>query len=420
MRSFLIHLHPPRVNERTLHPLTTLGLGLTGLVLFLVLGITGVLLMLYYVPTTAGALGSTQDIEYAVTYGSTIRALHRWGAHAMVLAVFAHLLRVFFTAAYRKRALNWTIGLALFGCTLGLAFTGYLLPGDQLSYWAVVVSTNLLDHLPLVGLFLKKLLLGGADIGDPAMIRFYTLHVALLPAAMGGLIIWHLWRIRKDGGLATDARPNGETPSSPAHPHLTLREGGLALAIVSALILVSAFVVAPLGGAPDIHQPSNPEKTPWYFLSLQEMVSYSALVGGVIFPLFIVLALLIVPWVEFRENGTGHWFGVSRERRICLATLVLSTGLFVGIQGLFLSPDVAEMLVAAPVWVRHLVNPAMGMLAVAVICGIFSRIVGGTSRAAALSIGVVLVVGIVGFTAMGWCRGPNWCFYWPWEAWPHV
>ena len=418
MRSFLIHLHPPKVARRTLRPLTTLGLGVLALVLFSVLGLTGVLLMLYYIPTVGGALPSTQDIEYAVTFGSTIRALHRYAAHAMVLVVFCHLLRVFFTAAYRGRTLNWLIGLSLFGCTLVLAFTGYLLPGDQLSYWAVVVSTNLLDHLPLLGLPLKRLLLGGGDIGDPAMIRFYTLHVALAPSLMGCLVIWHLWRVRKDGGLAGNTP--GTTPElAPAHPHLTLREGILALLASAALLIIAMAVAAPLGGPPDIHQPSNPEKTPWYFLFLQEMVSYSATVGGFVFPALLVGALALLPFAERGESQLGAWFGSSRERRLCLASAAAGVALFVALQWIYMHPVAAEQLLLAPIWLRRLLNPAAVMMAAAFIAGIAGGRL-GASRGAALCAGAVLLVGIIGFTFMGWCRGPGWVFYWPWEAWPNV
>ncbi len=127
-RNFLFHIHPVRVATRTLDPTATLGLGVMTLTLFGVLAASGVLLMIYYVPTPGEAYSSIQDIEYAVTFGGFLRALHRWAGHAMVLTAFLHLLRVAFTGAYFRRELNWTIGLGLFLLTLGLAFTGYLLP----------------------------------------------------------------------------------------------------------------------------------------------------------------------------------------------------------------------------------------------------------------------------------------------------
>ncbi len=147
-RGFLFHLHPVEVTVRALAPATTLGLGLISLTLLLALVSSGLLLMVYYVPTPGAAHGSVQDIEYAVAFGSFVRAVHRWAAHAIVLVAFLHLLRVFFTGAYFRRELNWTIGLGMFLCILGLAFTGYLLPWDQRSFWAVSVTANLLDQVP--------------------------------------------------------------------------------------------------------------------------------------------------------------------------------------------------------------------------------------------------------------------------------
>ncbi len=211
-RNFLFHLHPVRVATRTLEPKATLGLGVMTLTLFVALALSGVLLMIYYVPTPGEAYTSTQDLEYAVTFGAFLRALHRWAGHAMVLTAFLHLLRVSFTGAYFRRELNWTIGLGLFLLTLGLAFTGYLLPWDQLAFWAVSVSANMLDYIPWVGGFLKRILLGGREVGQAALIRFYMLHVAFLPGLMLGLVVLHVWRVRKDGGLAREPERDRRTP----------------------------------------------------------------------------------------------------------------------------------------------------------------------------------------------------------------
>ena len=267
-----------------MEPKATLGLGVMTLTLFVALALSGVLLMIYYVPTPGEAYTSTQDLEYAVTFGAFLRALHRWAGHAMVLTAFLHLLRVSFTGAYFRRELNWTIGLGLFLLTLGLAFTGYLLPWDQLAFWAVSVSANMLDYIPWVGGFLKKILLGGREVGQAALIRFYMLHVAFLPGLMLGLAVLHVWRVRKDGGLAREPEGPENASTVPAWPHLLLREAILVVVLLTLLCLTATFVSAPLGGAPDIHNPSNPEKTPWYFLWIQEMVSYSAPVGGFLFP----------------------------------------------------------------------------------------------------------------------------------------
>ncbi|PJB40948.1 MAG: hypothetical protein CO108_13820, partial [Deltaproteobacteria bacterium CG_4_9_14_3_um_filter_63_12] len=143
-RNFLEHLHPPRVNARTLRFRTTFGLGLASLTFFAVLVLTGAVLMVAYVPSPERAYGSILDIDHAMTFGGFLRSLHRWSAYGMLLTVALHLLRVAFQGAYNRRALNWSIGLVLLGATLTLAFTGYLLPWDQRAVWATTVSAHIL------------------------------------------------------------------------------------------------------------------------------------------------------------------------------------------------------------------------------------------------------------------------------------
>ena len=208
MSSFLLHIHPAKVHARTLKFGTTLGLGLISLYLFIILAVTGALLMFYYVPATDQAYQSMKDLEFVVTAGQVVRNIHSWAAHLMVVFVALHLCRVFYTAAYKPpREFNWVIGVGLFLLTLGLSFTGYLLPWDQLAYWAITVGTSIAGYAPLIGEKMKFILLGGHTVGQAALIRFYVLHVIVLPAAMALLIAVHLWRVRKDGGLARPDEP---------------------------------------------------------------------------------------------------------------------------------------------------------------------------------------------------------------------
>jgi quinol-cytochrome oxidoreductase complex cytochrome b subunit len=412
-RNFIYHLHPLRVSERALHPLATLGLGVITITLFMLLTLTGVLLMIYYVPTTREAYGSMQDIQYAVAFGSFVRALHRWAAHGMVAVVFLHVIRVVFTASYVKRQLNWIIGLGLGLVTLGLAFTGYLLPWDQLSFWAVSVSTTMLDSVPLAGPSMKTLLLGGELVGQATLLRFYTLHVALLPAAGLLLLAFHLWRIRKDGGLVTSSTSSG---SIPAWPHLVLREAIVVIVVLIGLCLVSLAVDAPLGAPPDFHAPDNPEKAPWYFLWLQEMVSYSAVAGGVVFPGLLFATLLVLPFLDAEPGDAGKWFGSASGVKYIGTTLLLAAGAFCLSEALYLGSDGS----GTSTWIQDLLNPASGMLLVAMAVSLITRVVSGSSRTGMLCGLTVLLVAVVGFTVMGLCRGPDWVFYWPWEEWPLV
>ncbi|MFV2073306.1 MAG: cytochrome b N-terminal domain-containing protein, partial [Thermoanaerobaculales bacterium] len=206
--SFFLHLHPAKVHRDSLRPNRTFGLGLISLYLFLILVGTGILLMFYYIPSVERAYNSMKDLQYVVSAGVMLRNIHRWAAHLMVVAVILHLARVFLMGAYKPpRELNWTVGLALFLLTVALSFTGYLLPWDQLAYWAITVGTSIASYAPLIGEKLRFLMLGGNQVGQPALIRFYVLHVALLPVAATMLIAVHLYRVRRDGGLARPEEP---------------------------------------------------------------------------------------------------------------------------------------------------------------------------------------------------------------------
>jgi quinol-cytochrome oxidoreductase complex cytochrome b subunit len=177
-------------------------------ILYGVLLFTGVLLMFYYVPSVERAYPTMQDIQLSVPLGQFTRNMHRWAGHAMVIVVVLHMVRVFYTGAYKRpRQFNWVIGVVLLLLTLGASFTGYLLPWDQLSFWAITVGTNIAGYAPVAGTALREILLGGSEVSQNTLIRFYTLHVALLPVALALLISVHLWRVRKDGGLAVNDAP---------------------------------------------------------------------------------------------------------------------------------------------------------------------------------------------------------------------
>ncbi len=200
--SLSLHIHPVKVRERAIRFTYTFYLGMISFFLFLVLTITGILLMLYYQPAIPHAYENMKDLKYVVSNGNFLRNMHRWSAHLMVISVFLHMLRVFFKGAYHPpREFNWIVGVVLLIITLLLSYTGYLLPYDQLSYWAVTVGANIARYVPLIGKKLSFLLLGGNNIGEYTLVRFYVLHCVILPAFMVMLIALHFWRIRKDGGL---------------------------------------------------------------------------------------------------------------------------------------------------------------------------------------------------------------------------
>ncbi len=201
--NLFFHLHPVKVNRKSLRATYTFGLGIISAILFLTLTVTGVLLVFYYVPATSLAYSTMKDLQTSIPLGQLVRNMHRWSAHLMVLVVILHMVRVFYTGAYKPpREFNWVIGVFLLLLTLGLSFTGYLLPWDQLSFWAITVGTNIAGYAPVLGGAARSILLGGPEVGQSTLIRFYALHVVVLPLALVALLSIHLWRVRKDGGLA--------------------------------------------------------------------------------------------------------------------------------------------------------------------------------------------------------------------------
>ena len=365
--NFFLHLHPVKVNRHTLKPWYTMGLGLISLYLFIVLVVTGILLMFYYVPATSQAYDRMLDLRGAVAFGTFLRNMHRWSAHGMVAVVFLHMCRVFFTGAYKPpREFNWVLGVVLFLLTLFSSFTGYLLPWDQLAFWAITVGTSIAGYAPVVGADVKFLLLGDNLVGQEALQRFYVLHVAVLPVVVTFLVAFHFWRIRKDGGLsrppeadrAASAEPKpsateraialirpkrygvqglvrgpftsvGNVPDNSVFswPNLLMAELFVFAITVAGVLVVSLLFNAPLEEPVNVLHPPNPAKAPWYFLGLQEMVSYSAFWGGVGIPTIEVLILLLVPYIDRSSKGVGRWF--ARER--LLANVLFLTFVLVNI-----------------------------------------------------------------------------------------
>jgi len=198
-----LHLHPVRIRRESLRITYTFCLGGLSFFLFLLLTVTGVLLMFYYRPATAVAYQDMKDLETIVTFGLLLRNLHRYSAHGMVITVFLHMVRVFYTGAYKApREFNWIVGVILLTLTFLLSFTGYLLPWDQLAIWAVTVGTNMAGATPIIGDTVRFAIVGGFEIGDNTLIRWYVLHVIALPLLAALFMVVHFWRIRKDGGIA--------------------------------------------------------------------------------------------------------------------------------------------------------------------------------------------------------------------------
>ncbi len=405
VRNFLWHWFPNKVTKAALSVRYSLWLGTISAVLFFYLAVSGAALMFLYVPSVERAYASVKDLEYVVSFGGFLRASHRIAAHLMVLTVFLHMVRVFLTGAYKNgglarqfRQYNWWIGVALLLCTLALSFTGYLLPWDQLAYWAITVGTNIADAVPLVGQKMRFLLLGGHEINQSTLIRFYVLHCFFVPSILAALYAWHMWRIRKDGGLACHdhlALTERERPVEPsraktyallgitastsaavdaAHvdeeqykvlavPVLGRRILIVSLATLAVVAILALVLGAPLEEAANPRVTPNPAKAPWYVLGLQELVTVTtihigsftvsgALIGGVLVPGVLLVLALGAPFGDRSgAEAVGVWLHRARRRY-----------------------DIAFIAVCV----------------------------------------VLVALTIVGT----YLRGPYWGFYWPWETWP--
>lgn len=275
--TFLGHLHARQVDRRALHPKATLGLGIAALTCLVVCMVTGATLFLYYLPDRDHAYERILHISTTLRFGALVRDLHYLSANLLVLLAVLHLARVFLTGAYLGRWLNWCIGLALLGLALAANYTGYLLPWDQVAYWAVQIGGRLAGYLPLVGEPLKHFLFGGGQVGPETLLRAFAFHAGFLPPLFLTLAALHLWRLRRDGGLVLPPSARGETIA--ANPWLIRAEAMVAL-FTLALLLGTLVIHAPIHARANPLHPPNPARSPWYFVGFQEMVSHSATVGG--------------------------------------------------------------------------------------------------------------------------------------------
>lgn len=337
--SFFLHLRPKYYRAAAIAPKNTWLLGFFAVFLLTVECLSGLLLMVYYSPTPAGAYQSILLLETEIPFGSLLRDLHRLGGEGLVLVSGLHLLRVLLAGAYRQRFAVWASGLFLLLLVLGLAFSGYLLPWDQLAYWAVTIGTSMLDELPLLGQTIAELLRGGQQFGSDGLLRFYLLHILLLPALLLVLLGVHYFRLVRLGGVLPPQKkggknqPSAETESRqlPFLPDVALREALLSLAALLALVIAAAFFYdAPLESQANPWQTPTATRAPWFFLWLQGALKLGdSLVMGLGLPLLLVLFLLFFPCIAEQFRG---WQRVALPR---LTALLLAAALiFLSILGL--------------------------------------------------------------------------------------
>jgi quinol-cytochrome oxidoreductase complex cytochrome b subunit len=410
--------------------------------------ITGFILMMNYTPSVERAYNSVKDIIFVVPGGRYIRNIHRWAAHGMVLVVFLHMIRTFLTDSYQgKRKINWIIGVFMLIIVLLMNFSGYLLPWDQLAYWAVTIGSNiaasareLTDIIGItnyvdIGGFFKKLLIGGESVGQPALTRFFMLHVIFLPLTLLLLTGWHFWRIRKDGGLAspqvyksasqqvsksTSLQVSETNQQFYSWPVLMWIELATLLFITTVLIILALLFDAPIKEQANPDFAENPAKSPWYFLGIQEIVSYSAFTGGFLIPLLFILFLISIPYIDKENQYTGIWFSGIQGKKIIIFSVTFSFvvtvfQIFVVVRFGWLR----EWFDNVPGFIVMLINPATLSTLLYISWSVLISRKTKSARMASIALFACAITALIIFTAVGiWFRGPNWEFYWSFSQWP--
>jgi quinol-cytochrome oxidoreductase complex cytochrome b subunit len=277
-------------------------LGGTPMYLFIVQVITGIALTFYYVPSPDHAYASVATITQQVRFGWFIRSLHKWSSNLMIIAVFLHMLRVYFTGAYRHpRQLNWLFGFGLLGTTLAFGLTGYSLVYEQLSFWGATVASNLMEAVPLIGPYLAYFMRGGPEVGEQTLTRFFILHIGVLPTVVVILLVLHIVMVRLHG--VTEFSFPGEKIAEenrffrfwPEHATTEIMIGVLLMYLLTILALIWPAQLGP---------PANPTVTPehikpeWYFYFNFRLLKLTSLNVSVVMTLCVGLIALFWPFVE--------------------------------------------------------------------------------------------------------------------------
>ena len=360
IEKFIMHLHPKKVSTESIKFTRTFGLGGINALLFVILAFTGILLRFSYVPTVGGAYDSIIYLQEEVLFGQWLRNIHHYAAHLMVITSFLHLVRVYYSHSfYRKRSKNWIYGMILFVMVLFFNFTGYLLPWDQLAFWAVTVMTQVLDYVPFVGPYLADALRGGDTINGHTLLNFYNLHTSVLPIAIIVFMSLHFWLVRAAGGVATPTKV--ERHMVDCRQTLVPREALVAVIVIAGLLLVSALFNAPLEGQANPGVSPNPNKAPWYFLGAQELLLHlSPIFSAFIVPMLVSVLFFILPYFKYDKINTGVWYHSPRGKVLVLESSIFAfvfTFLLILLLDLVVRPSAA--ITALPNWLGGGVLPML-------------------------------------------------------------
>ncbi len=434
-KNFFLHIHSSKIHLYSLQPSFTLGFGLIAFFLFLILVLTGILLMFYYTPSIERAYQSILDIVYVVAGGRFIRNMHRWAAHGMVFVVLMHMTRVFFTGAYREsRRVNWIIGIVLLIITLLFSFSGYLLPWDQLAFWAVTIAANIAasvnEFTDIIGLteyfdfgtLIKLIFFGDTVIGQPALTRFYLLHVVFLPLSSIILIGLHFWRIRKSDGLYIPENADNLIATKLSEPKkddtnnkrytiwswtTLLWSEIFVFTLTLAIVIIFAYMIdAPLRSIANSSIPENPAKSPWYFLGVQELVSYSAFSGGVLIPALTLIGLFLIPFLDKESRQPGIWFSGKEGRYISGLSSLVSIAFTIIIM---VSLGFSGISSRWPFILKMMINPGTMLTLIYILWAFIILIKTNSTRLSAIALFTCILWGYSIVTFVGiWLRGPNW------------
>jgi len=413
----ILHLHPPSVSLQTLRFTLSWGLGGMAVTLTGLLFLTGLLLLLVYQASTDQAHTSILVLTREVPFGLWVRNIHHWSANLLVIITTLHLLRIVLTGAFGPgRRLNWIVGLMLLFLLLAANFTGYLLPWDQLAYWAVAISTGMLDYMPLCGPWLKGILRGGSEIGSATLANFFVLHVAFIPGSLFILLLWHFWLVRRAGGLVQVEMGNSPAERVPTVPNLLVREAAVGLALIAFILILAMVRDAPLLEQANPAMSPNPAKAPWYFLGFQELLLHLHPMFAVfVWPLLGTAALLYVPFWRDSALPSGVWFGspsgCKLAARAALAGLFLPLGVILLDNRLLLSGNA----VAASTLLTRGLLPTIALIAL--LAAFYLLLVKKLrhTRAEAVMAGLVLTLTTLTVcTIIGvWFRGAEMHLVWP-------
>jgi len=423
MNNLVLHIHPSKVNKASLKFTYTWGLGGLSILLLMVLVGTGIMLMFVYTPSPATAYTDMMRLQTEVNYGQFVRNLHHWSGNLLVIVTFLHMLRVFFTGGLRPpREFNWVMGVGLLLLVVLANFTGYLLPWDQLAYWAVTVGSSLLSYIPIGGTGISDFVLGGPEVSGATLTNFYGLHVAIIPMAIFFIASFHIWRVRKDGLTVPrdlDAKPT-KLEKVPTLPHLVSIEFVFALVMLALLVTWAAWVNAPLEAAADPNHSPNPAKAAWYFMGIQELLlHFHPLVGAIVIPTLGLGALVAFPYLRFDSDSEGVWFRSRKGRRMAwfaVMTALLITPALVILDEYAL--DFTAMLPTLPTLISNGVLPLAILLLMLVLYGAgIKRLFRADRDETRQALFVLLMIAFVVLTVIGVAfRGEGMALMWTWEV----